>query len=355
MGWQHLFALSTFVTSAESFLPASRGFYSSRCPMTSIRLSSSSNPQGGENSSPDEIPREIVLNSPGSGDMVPATSTPTILPPQTISTPKLITFNTIGTLIQLAEPMGMHFREVLLKYSGLRLPRPDIFDEVFNEVYDAKCKASPCFGCGESVSSADWWKEVVRNTYLEVGVPADILVEYMEDVFPELYHEYFTGPGGWELTNDALYVLEEIGKWKTFLGTAAPKVGVISNFDERLHVLLESLGIAHHFDFVLTSKECGMEKPSRQIFDIALTRCGIYDRTQAVHVGADFEPDIGGAAAAGWNAVFVKGPPFTAPEHNPTNAQYQRAGDLARFLDILGIETDPERVIITTAHRGIYE
>ena len=74
-----------------------------------------------------------------------------------IDKPQLVTFDATGTIMRLAEPVGMHYREVLLKHTGLRLPRPSIFTMAFTEVYAARCDAMPCFGCGESVSSADWW------------------------------------------------------------------------------------------------------------------------------------------------------------------------------------------------------
>ena len=77
--------------------------------------------------------------------------------PKMIDKPQLVTFDATGTIMRLAEPVGMHYREVLLKHTGLRLPRPSIFTMAFTEVYAARCDAMPCFGCGESVSSADWW------------------------------------------------------------------------------------------------------------------------------------------------------------------------------------------------------
>lgn len=80
----------------------------------------------------------------------------------------LITFSGEGTLFRLAEPVGMHYREVLFKHTGLRLPRPDVFTRAYQEVYDEKVLSSPCFGCGEALSSRDWWWSVVWDTYMEV-------------------------------------------------------------------------------------------------------------------------------------------------------------------------------------------
>lgn len=279
----------------------------------------------------------------------------TMPPPlQVIDAPSLITFSE-GTLFRLAEPVGMHYREVLFKHTGLRLPRPDIFTRAYQEVYDAKTAGMPCFGCGESLSSRDWWWGVVWDTYMEVGVPEEVMAPLMPIVFDELYDTVFTGTEGWELTEDALYVLDRLKAQQKALGDRAPKLGVIANFDERLHKILEVLGIDHYFDVVLTSKECGMEKPARQIFDIALTRLGIYDRPTAVHIGDAFAFDVEGAAGAGWQALYVQPPPFGDKPPNPEKLPYQRCGDLLRVLEAVGLMPDMERPIATTAPRGIYE
>eukprot|EP00622_Pseudochattonella_farcimen_P005290 FR740873.1.p1 GENE.FR740873.1~~FR740873.1.p1 ORF type:complete len:246 (+),score=24.96 FR740873.1:1-738(+) len=147
------------------------------------------------------------------------------------------------------------------------------------------------------------------NTYLKVGVPRDIIEPLFPLIFDELYHEVFGGTEGWSLNIDTLMVLDKLKEWQDT--GDGPRLGVISNFDERLPKLLHALGISHYFDIIITSKECGMEKPCRQIFDIAPTRLGLYDRTAAIHVGDSFSKDIVGATAAGWNAFYVKSPAYS--------------------------------------------
>ena len=46
----------------------------------------------------------------------------------------------------------------------------------------------------------------------------------------------------------------------------------VSNFDERLPPLLHNLGVYDLFDFILTSRECGSQKPDPHIFREALKR-----------------------------------------------------------------------------------
>ena len=93
-----------------------------------------------------------------------------------------------------------------------------------------------------------------------------------------------------------------------------------------------------------------MEKPCRQIFDIALTRLGIYDRNVAVHVGNEFDTDVKGAAAAGWHALYVKPPAYTTLPPQTEDTPFTVVGDISRVLDVFGLE-DPEQVVVTTLHR----
>lgn len=36
-------------------------------------------------------------------------------------------------------------------------------------------------------------------------------------------------------------------------------LGIISNFDERLHSIVKNLSLAEYFTFIITSRECGYE------------------------------------------------------------------------------------------------
>ena len=63
-------------------------------------------------------------------------------------------------------------------------------------------------------------------------------------------------------------------------------------------------GIAPYFDAIVSSAEVGCEKPDPRIFREALTRL----RTspgQTLHVGDSIDDDIGGAKAAGLDALLV--------------------------------------------------
>jgi epoxide hydrolase-like predicted phosphatase len=50
------------------------------------------------------------------------------------------------------------------------------------------------------------------------------------------------------------------------------KMGILSNWDDRLEMILEELGISHYFDVILNSHRIGAAKPDEAAFHVALQR-----------------------------------------------------------------------------------
>lgn len=81
-------------------------------------------------------------------------------------------------------------------------------------------------------------------------------------------------------------------------------VGVVSNWSEQLPKLLQELGIADQFDFIVASAEIKSEKPERPIFDRALFRAGVAAE-ETLHVGDHMDRDVRGALRAGMRAALL--------------------------------------------------
>lgn len=82
------------------------------------------------------------------------------------------------------------------------------------------------------------------------------------------------------------------------------RVGVVSNWSERLEGLLSGLGLREHLDFVVVSAIERCEKPEREIFARALELADCAP-AEALHAGNDVEHDARGARSAGLHAVLV--------------------------------------------------
>eukprot|EP00968_Pinguiococcus_pyrenoidosus_P025280 scaffold5812_cov232-Pinguiococcus_pyrenoidosus.AAC.2 len=142
--------------------------------------------------------------------------------------------------------------------------------------------------------------------------------EVMEMLFQDLYFNIFAkGPpeGMWELRPGVEAVLQNLRSAESCGGL---RLGVLSNFDDRLPGILESLGIAKYFDFVLTSREAGQEKPSQVMFDLARNALGLsadgsgpIETRECLHAGDTLGTDVRGALDAGWQSAFisVRAPP----------------------------------------------
>lgn len=79
------------------------------------------------------------------------------------------------------------------------------------------------------------------------------------------------------------------------------KLGVISNFDPRLDVLMRNMKINHYFDFVINSYEAGVEKPNLEIFKKAMKASELSDLkpNECLHIGHTVPTDYFGAQKAG--------------------------------------------------------
>lgn len=110
----------------------------------------------------------------------------------------------------------------------------------------------------------------------------------------------------------------------------------MSNFDERLHPLLQNLGVYDSFDFVLTSRECGSQKPDPYIFHEALKCAGSREANGVgVHIGDTFGNDVMGARGVGWDAVLITG--RRNPSEDEKIVQHFRVGELTDVPAALGI------------------
>src|SRR5204863_6411168 len=96
------------------------------------------------------------------------------------------------------------------------------------------------------------------------------------DGLPERLYGEFTDLTNYRLFDDVEPVLAR-------LRAAGLLLGVISNFEAWLELLLEHLGVADMFDLQVISGVEGLEKPDPAIFRLALESSGV-EPAEAVYV-----------------------------------------------------------------------
>lgn len=139
--------------------------------------------------------------------------------------------------------------------------------------------------------SRTFWLEVYGNFLSDVGVSdgADELAERLFEAFSDL--------ANYRLHGDALPTLER-------LQGGGFALGVISNFEDWLERLLESLDVTRFFPVRVISGVEGVEKPDPAIFRIALERAEV-EPSESVYVGDHPYFDIEAAGRAGLIPVLI--------------------------------------------------
>ena len=218
-------------------------------------------------------------------------------------------FDVGATLIQPYPSMGAIYARVL-EPLGIEAPTRDFlrafsitWDEMTEEVGLGRDRFH-AFPGGEN----SYWSRYVERVLERVNEiteadPRSLAGRSASECTREAtvaLHSAFSDPNAWQVFPEVRGVLAELRR-------RGVRLGVISNWDSRLPMLLERLNLASFFETVVYSSAaggCGHEKPSPVIFKTALDRAGA-SAAGSIHVGDDLRADVEGAQAAGLSAVLI--------------------------------------------------
>ncbi|OJK02971.1 hypothetical protein ASPACDRAFT_40288 [Aspergillus aculeatus ATCC 16872] len=294
----------------------------------------------------------------------------------------LLTIDAFGTIFHPRESVPQQYASAAHKFG---LPRstvtPARLQSAFKAVFKAHSKAHPNYGRaqalrGEYGGPRQWWEEVIRGSFARVlDAPSSTAAaaaaaaadsssstptnSTVPDGLVQHLLDRFACQDGYALdaNADAFFTrLRHIKSTRTRLGPFdRVVVGVVSNSDDRVPAVLESLGLRvgmcradqdvsstqlpgfemrgrdedrvnnaegdegiYDLDMVITSYEAGAEKPSPVIFEVARRQAmklvGASEEDchgsnnsgwTCVHVGDDYEKDYRAATEAGWRAFYI--------------------------------------------------
>src|SRR5205809_1353901 len=206
---------------------------------------------------------------------------------------KAIFFDAVGTLFYLTKTVGDHYALVGHEV-GLTLDAQQL-DRAF---YTASAKMPPRSAINGPREDDDkgWWRQLV-DLVLDQLAPS--LSEFDRDNFFEIAYEHFAEAGVWELYPEVPGILEQL--------QPRFQLAVVSNFDGRLRLILQHLGISKFFPNVFVSSELGADKPDPEIYRRAL-RLMKLKPNEALHVGNDPKGDWEAASAAGLSIFRLERP-----------------------------------------------
>jgi putative hydrolase of the HAD superfamily len=210
-----------------------------------------------------------------------------------------VTFDVGGTLLEVWPSVGHVYAEVAARNGVKRLSATAL-----NRRFAAAWRAATRFS-----HSRLGWARLVDATFRGLTEQPPT-----QTFFAELYAR-FAEPDAWRIFPDVLPTLDA-------LAARGLKLGVISNWDERLRPLLERLKLAGYFETIVVSREVRASKPARAIFQHAVRKLGL-PAEAILHVGDSLSMDVRGARAAGLSVLLLK-----------RGAACARAGQIKSLLDL---------------------
>lgn len=198
---------------------------------------------------------------------------------------RAITFDAAGTLVEANPSVGAIYAEIGRAHG---LP---VEDAVLQDRFRTAFKASPARARTDEQAEKAYWQALAAGVFAPWADAARF-----DALFPELW-ETFAEARRWRPCGDVAGVL-------TLLAERGFRLAVLSNWDARLHRVIEGHGWRSHFAGVYISSELGAEKPDRAVFDRVGTELGCAP-AQILHVGDSWTHDVEGARAAGWHAAWL--------------------------------------------------
>lgn len=209
--------------------------------------------------------------------------------------PKVIFLDAVGTLFGIKGSVGKAYADIARQFGVT------VSDEAVNVAFfNSFATASPPIFPGVKLEDIpnyeyEWWQFIALETFQKVGA-VDRFADFSR-FFEQLYNHFATAEP-WFLYDDVIPTLERWQKRKI-------ELGIISNFDSRLYLVLESLNLMDFFTSITISTEVSAAKPDKRIFLESLDKHD-FQAKDAWHIGDSFKEDYQGAKAAGLKAILIK-------------------------------------------------
>jgi HAD superfamily hydrolase (TIGR01549 family) len=199
--------------------------------------------------------------------------------------PRAILFDAGNTLVWLDHP----YIATLLAEHGIHTT----VDELLAAEHEAKLVLDERVRAGKAGDDTSRGRLLFAEMFRRVGVT--------DEQFPPLARRLWARHAESHLWKN---VREHTAEALEELRRRGYRLGVISNADGRVEALLDSVGLAAPFEFIIDSHAVGMEKPDPRIFRLGAERMGL-DPSDVAYVGDIYEIDVRGARAAGMRPILI--------------------------------------------------
>jgi putative hydrolase of the HAD superfamily len=198
-----------------------------------------------------------------------------------------------GTLLYPAVPVGETYARFALAH-GVKIQA-----EAATAAFRQALKAGSPRPKRKVPSDGDdraWWKQIVRRSLPEHAFAE---TKAFGAFFEEVYL-HFARPEAWGIYPEVRDVLEVLRDYPV-------DIALLSNWDARLHTVLDGNGLGEFLPSRFISAELGWEKPDpaiyRHVSDVLRLK-----PESLLCVGDDARHDVEGPRKAGWQAVQIERP-----------------------------------------------
>jgi putative hydrolase of the HAD superfamily len=207
------------------------------------------------------------------------------------STLRAVFFDVGNTLLRPHPSVSEVVRQVLAEEGHVHdLSAIDQVMPLVDEYYEDRYRSDDTFWTDEGRTSQVWvgmYSLLCRKLGIEDGA---------ERIATRVYQE-FGRPDRWEAYSDVLPAFSRLAQ-------RGLRLGLISNWDNRLSGLIAGLGLDSELQTIVCSADVGLHKPDPRIFELAAARLGV-EPEEAAHVGDHHYADIVGAQAVGMRPVLI--------------------------------------------------
>lgn len=134
-----------------------------------------------------------------------------------------------------------------------------------------------------------WYLGVV-NHYLQIALDLESQNRFIQQRIQETVPYW----SPFSYTKDVLHKLKKDGH----------RLGIISNWDHSAKHLLEFHGLIDYFDNIIISSEVGVEKPSKEIFELAFKH-GKTKSEESIYIGDNYYDDVVGSSKVGLKTYLI--------------------------------------------------
>jgi putative hydrolase of the HAD superfamily len=204
---------------------------------------------------------------------------------------RAVFFDVGNTLLRPHPSVGEVVRQILAEEGHVHdITAIDELMPLVDEYYEDRYQTDDTFWTDEDRTS-QVWVGMYSLLCSRLGIEDEA-----EAIAARVYQE-FGDPERWEVYPDVRPAFRRLRK-------RGLKLGLISNWDNRLAGLVEGLGLSADLETVVSSADVALHKPDPRIFELACTRLGV-EPAEAAHVGDHHYADIVGARAVGMRPVLI--------------------------------------------------